>query len=108
MYHPDSPNKGNEEDVFYRLKQLGLQLSELYKADGSRVIWVSIRLPDVVRKAKVDDVMLSSIYARNEILSLVVADLALQKIGLDSLAMMSSNSMTFKPDFLNRVSTYLV
>lgn len=51
--------------------------------------------------------MLSSIYARNEILSLVVADLALQRIGLDSLAMMSSNAMTFKPDFLNRVSDFI-
>lgn len=106
MYHPDSPNKG-KEDVFIRLKELGIQLSELYKTDGSKIAWVSIRLPDTVPKASSDDIMLSSIYARNEILSLAVADLALRKIGLDSLAMMSSNAMTFKPDFLNRVSDFI-
>lgn len=48
--------------------------------------------------------MLSSIYAQHELLSVVVADLALRKIGLESLVMMCSNAMTFKPDFLNRVS----
>lgn len=106
MYHPDSPNKG-KEDVFNRLKVLSIQLSELYKADGSRVAWLSIRLPDAVPKASSDDIMLSSIYARNEILSLAVADLALSTIGLDSLTMMSSNAMTFKPDFLNRVSDFI-
>lgn len=104
MYHTDSSNKG-KEDVFIRLKELSVQLSELYKADGSRVAWLSIRLPDAIPKASSDDIMLSSVYARNEIISVVVADLALSKIGLESLVMMSSNAMTFKPDFLNRVSS---
>lgn len=47
--------------------------------------------------------MLNSLYGRNEILSIAVADLALPKIGLDSLVLMASSSVTFRADFLNRV-----
>lgn len=46
---------------------------------------------------------MNSIYAQHEILSLALTDLALRKIGLESLVMLCSNSMRFKPDFLNRV-----
>lgn len=54
-----------------------------------------------------DDIMLNSLYGRNEILSVAVADLALPKIGLDSLVLMGSTSINFKADFLNRVNFYL-
>lgn len=50
--------------------------------------------------------MLNSLYGQHEILSIAVADLALPKIGLDSLVLMASNSISFKPDFLNRVSNF--
>lgn len=48
--------------------------------------------------------MLNSVYGTQEILSLVMTDLALRKIGLEHLVMIASNSMTFKADFLNRVN----
>lgn len=91
--------------MFYKLKKLALNLSENYKSDGSRIAWVSIRLPSVYSETHFNesDIMLSSIYAQNEILSVVVADLALRKIGLESLVMICSNAVSFKTDFLNRV-----
>ncbi|XP_075156017.1 chondroitin polymerizing factor [Haematobia irritans] len=103
MYRPDSESKG-ENDPFKMIKTLALDLSSKYKTDGSRIAWVSIRLPPALSEpAQSEDVMLNSVYGRNEILSIAVADLALPKIGLDSLVLMASNSITFKPDFLNRV-----
>lgn len=53
------------------------------------------------------DIMLNSIYGRNDILSVAVADLALPKIGLDSLVLMASTDISFKADFLNRVGLLL-
>lgn len=48
--------------------------------------------------------ILSSMYGVHEILSLAVTDLALRKIGLESLVMICSISASFKLDVLNRVS----
>lgn len=105
LYQAKSPSKA-KDDVFSDLKTTALQLSEKYKADGSRIAWVSIRLPEQFSNTFNDghSSMLSSMYGNQEILSLVVTDLALRKIGLESLVMLSSNSMSFKPDVLNRVS----
>uniref|UniRef100_A0A1I8PIR6 Hexosyltransferase n=1 Tax=Stomoxys calcitrans TaxID=35570 RepID=A0A1I8PIR6_STOCA len=103
MYRPDSESKG-EMDPFKLIKTLALDLSSKYKTDGSRIAWVSIRLPAAFNEpSPAEDVMLNSLYGRDEILSIAVADLALPKIGLDSLVLMASNSISFKPDFLNRV-----
>ncbi|XP_055911930.1 chondroitin sulfate glucuronyltransferase [Eupeodes corollae] len=103
LYKYDSPSKG-ENDPFRNIKSLALNLSTKYKTDGSRIVWVSIRLPAIFSDVSMpEDIMLNSIYARNEILSLAVADLALPKIGLESLVLMASTSNTFKADFLNRV-----
>uniref|UniRef100_A0A7G3AFQ6 Hexosyltransferase n=1 Tax=Lutzomyia longipalpis TaxID=7200 RepID=A0A7G3AFQ6_LUTLO len=103
LYGADTPSKG-DGDVFGRLKSHAINLSEKFKADGSRIAWVSIRLPtECTKPFNVDDLALSSMYGNDEILSLAVTDLALRKIGLDSLVMVASNSMAFKPDFLNRV-----
>lgn len=103
MYRVNSSNKGID-DVFFRLKNLALNLTEKYKIDGSRVHWVSIRLPiEFSESYKPEDSVLNTIYGRNEILSLAVTDLALRKIGLESLVMLCSNSMIFRSDFLNRV-----
>lgn len=105
MYRLNTPNKG-ADDVFLPLKKLALELSEKYKDDGSRIAWLSIRLPEVFSKEpNISDVMLSSMYAEQEILSFAVADLALLKIALDGLVMICSVGMTFKADFLNRVRT---
>lgn len=86
------------------LKKLALELSDKYKDDGSRIAWLSIRLPEIYsNESNNSDVVLSSMYAENEILSFAVADLALLKIALDGLVMICSIGMTFKADFLNRV-----
>ena len=103
IYHAETPSKG-DEDVFNNLKNIALTLSEKYKADGSRIAWVSIRLPiEINQTFNYNDITLNTIYGKNEILSLAAVDLALRKIGLESLVMVCSNSMTFRADFLNRV-----
>lgn len=105
LYQANSPSK-TKDDIFADLKTLAVNLTEKYKTDGSRIAWLSIRLPDKFNDidVKQSSVALNSVYAHHEILSLVVADLALRKIGLESLVMMCSNGMRFKGDFLNRVS----
>lgn len=91
--------------MFAELKTMALQLTEKYKNDSSRIAWVSIRLPEQISNMiNVESSMLSSIYGSQEILSLVVTDLALRKIGLESLVLLCSSSMSIKPDMLNRVS----
>lgn len=105
LYEANSPSKA-KDDIFADLKSIALQLSEKYKNDGSRIAWVSIRLPERFSRMennKNESMMLNSMYANQEILSLAMTDLALRKIGLDSLVMICSNSMTFKADVLNRV-----
>lgn len=103
LYNSESSNKG-ESDVFYRLKNVALSTSKKFKSEDSRIAWVSIRLPVEMNYNYQDkDEMLSSIYGNQEILSLAVTDLALKKIGLESLVMVFSNVVNFKNDFLNRV-----
>lgn len=105
LYQANSPSK-NKEDVFYDLKSVALKLSEKYKSDGSRIAWVSIRLPEQFNGVHSKDsaAAINTVYGREEIISLVMTDLALRKIGLESLVMIVSNDMNFKSDFLNRVS----
>lgn len=103
LYREETPSKV-ENEIFQPLKIFAGELSNKYKSDGSRIAWVSIRLPAEFSGSIQDsDNVLSSVYARNEILSLAMTDLALRKIGLDSLILTASNSMTFRSDFLNRV-----
>lgn len=108
VYRTYSPSKAND-DVFGGIKSLALELSDKYKTDGSRIAWLSIRLPesfDHLSNVNESTIMMSSAYGRNEILGIAVTDLALRKIGLDSLVMVCSNTMTFKADVLNRVCVF--
>lgn len=103
LYNSNASNKG-ESDVFYNLKNFAITTSKRIKNDDSRIAWVSIRLPVEYDYTYRDtDEMLSSLYAKQEILSLAATDLALRKIGLDSLVLLFSNVVSFKNDFLNRV-----
>lgn len=104
MYRLDSPSKG-EEDPFKALKTLALDLSSKYKTDGSRIAWVSIRLPEQLSEPvdPQDWLLHASMYGPRQLLSLVVADLALPKLGLESLVLLATPGMVFKADFLNRV-----
>lgn len=99
----DTPSKG-EGDVFLPLKNLALGLTEKHKQDGSRIAWVSIRLPpELSQPANPNHLLSTSLYGPNQLLSFAATDLALRKIGLDSLVMMCSSGATFRADFLNRV-----
>lgn len=104
LYGPMSPSKG-DSDVYGRLKDAALKMSDKYKVDGSRIAWVSIRLPDeyAMNTRIPERVVQSSMFAGEDVLSLAVADLALRKIGLETLVMIASNSMNFRADYLNRV-----
>lgn len=103
FYNSDASNKG-ESDVFYRLKNFAVATSKRIRNEDSKIAWVSIRLPPEFDYAyRESDEMLSSMYANQEILSLAATDLALRKIGLDSLVLLFSNVVNFKNDFLNRV-----
>lgn len=103
LYNSDASNKG-ESDVFFTLKNFALTTSKRIKNDDSRIAWVSIRLPIELDYAyRESDELLTSMYANQEILSLAATDLALRKIGLDSLVLLFSNVVNFKNDFLNRV-----
>lgn len=108
MYRQNSESKG-DLDPFRDIKLLALDLSTKFKNDGSRIAWVSARLPLALSgPSSTEDIMLSSIYSSNGLLSIAAADLALPKIGLETLVLMASNSMTFKADFLNRVSIFFL
>lgn len=103
MYRMDSASKGND-DPFYQLKVNAMALSEKFKSDGSRIAWVSIRLPAFYSQpVQLSNYRLNTIYGHNEILSLAIVDLTLPKFGVDSLILIVSNSMNFRADFINRV-----
>lgn len=100
LYGANSPNK-DDKDVFLSLKKSTLELTEKYKNDGTKIAWLSIRLPELQVDKKEN--LLNTVYDRHEILSLAITDLALPKIGLDGLVLIMQNSAKFSPDFLNRV-----
>ncbi|CRL04340.1 CLUMA_CG017432, isoform A, partial [Clunio marinus] len=103
LYNSNASNKA-ESDVFYNLKNFAIETSKRIKTDDSRIAWVSIRLPSEYDYTYHEsDEMLSSMYANQEILSLAATDLALRKIGLESLVLLFTNVAHFKNDFLNRV-----
>lgn len=105
FYRAETPSKG-DEDVFLPLKNLALGLTDRHKQDGSRIAWVSIRLPpELSGPFDPNHLYSTSMYGPNhqQLLGFVAADLALRKIGLDSLVMMCSTSASFRSDFLNRV-----
>lgn len=103
LYNSEASNKA-DTDVFYSLKNYAIATSKRIKNDDSRIAWVSIRLPpEYDYTYQESDEMLNSLYANSEILSLASTDLALRKIGLESLVLLFSNVVGFKNDFLNRV-----
>lgn len=103
LYNSDTSSKG-DSDTFNELKNFAIETSKRIKSDDSRIAWVSIRLPyEYDYNYSESDEMLSSAYANNEVLSLAATDLALRKIGLESLVLLFSSVVNFKNDFLNRV-----
>lgn len=112
LYGAAAPNRG-PADPFGTLKTAALNLTDAYRAQASRVAWVSIRLPAAVAdNGNAGDAaaaaQLSSAWGRDERLGLAVADLALRKIGLKSLVLLGAVGMSFRAEFLNRVRMHTI
>lgn len=94
LYQYESESKG-DKDVFKEIKQFVVKISNKYKNDDYRISWLSIRLPESK----------SPIYfVDNKALNFAVVDLALKKIGLESLVLILDVYSKITIEFLNRVS----
>lgn len=92
MYDPSLPGKGTKDDIFLSVKELALTLSDRYKKDGSKIAWVSIKIPS------------PNGLANDPLLEFVVADLVIRKFSPESLILMCQSNMDLRQDYLNRVS----
>lgn len=93
LYQYDSVSKGSE-DKFGSIKSNVLKLTSKFKSDESRIIWVSVRLPSAGKLITIEE------YPS---LNFAVIDLALKKIGLEYIVLVSDVYADVTPDFLNRV-----
>lgn len=93
LYQYDSASKGGD-DVFYDLKNVALKLLQKKPNDEAKVAWVSIRLPKREKTITIID------YPS---LNFAIVDLALRKIGLDSLNLILDVYSNVSIEFLNRV-----
>lgn len=95
LYQVDSPSKGTA-DVYYRLKGSALKMLNRRTGDeAARVAWVSVRLP----KGGGKPVTLGDYPGLN----FALVDLALRKIGLESLNLLLDVHAEVSVEFLNRV-----
>lgn len=108
--------------------------STKFKSNGSKIAWVSIRLPNVKYyedsfvKKKQDYGLFETnesvngpyikrasrstsfvkpqkvVFHKEKMIQVAVVDLALRKIGLDNLVLVCNMKMNIKLEFLNRVS----
>ncbi|CAH1382142.1 unnamed protein product [Tenebrio molitor] len=93
LYQAESNNKGTA-DVFYEIKSYATKTTNKYKSEDVKMAWVSIRLPTWSGVLKMED---------HKVLDFAVADLALKKIGLESLVLILDVHANITSDFLNRV-----
>lgn len=93
LYQANTTSKG-KEDVFGEIKEIAVRLSNKYKSEDTKIAWVSIRLPQS------EDFIDLANYGS---LNFALIDLALKKIGLDSLILIVDAYSEFTYDFLNRV-----
>lgn len=91
LYDPSLPGKGTKDDTFLSVKEMALTLSDRYKKDGSKIAWVSVKIPS------------SDGLANDPLLEFVVADLVVRKFSAESLILMCQSNMDLKQDYLNRV-----
>lgn len=93
LYQADSSNK-NTSDVFYQIKNFAIKTSNKYKHEDMKIAWVSIRLPSWSKMVQISDF---------KALDFAIVDLALKKIGLDSLVLVLDSHTNITNEFLNRV-----
>ncbi|CAH1960937.1 unnamed protein product [Acanthoscelides obtectus] len=94
LYQYNSGSKGTN-DVFGEVKNFVTKTASRYKNDDAKIQWVSVRLPESSKPVYVEDV---------QVLNFAVVDLALKKIGLESLCLILDVYCNITVDFLNRVS----
>lgn len=85
---------GQDPDVFSGLKERATQLAQKFRNDDTKIAWLSIQLPEFKHKIYTED------YPS---LNFAMADLALKKLGLDSLCLFLDVYVNITGDFLNRV-----
>ncbi|KAF5291737.1 hypothetical protein FQA39_LY14225 [Lamprigera yunnana] len=93
VYQYNSPSKGSA-DIFGELKLLATKLSNKYRHDDLRVIWVSIRLPFAKQRVMLYDF---------KVLNFAMIDLALKKVGTEALTLVLDVYTDITTEFLNRV-----
>lgn len=93
LYQYDSPSKGTD-DVFYNFKNVALKMLNRKSNEEAKVAWVSIRLPKIGRNLTLTDY---------PVLNFAIVDLALRKIGLESLNLVLDVYSDVSIEFLNRV-----
>lgn len=98
LYQYNSESKGNA-DPFAILKNFTTAAASKYRNDDVKIAWLSIRLPELHKPLYFED---------NKALNFALVDLALKKIGLDSLTLILDVYCNISVDFLNRVSKYLL
>ncbi|XP_060532804.1 chondroitin sulfate glucuronyltransferase [Cylas formicarius] len=93
MYQYGSSSKGLD-DVYLKIKDFATKTTAKYKTEDIKIGWVSIRLPDAA----------GGVFLENHgALNFALIDLALKKIGLDSLVLILDVYSNVTIDFLNRV-----
>ncbi|KAJ9598451.1 hypothetical protein L9F63_010847, partial [Diploptera punctata] len=88
LYDPSLPGKGTKDDVFLPVKEMALSLSDRFKKDGSKIAWVSIKIPSSYNEPS---------------LEFAVSDLVVRKFSPESLILMCKSNMNLRQDYLNRV-----
>ncbi|KYB26915.1 chondroitin sulfate synthase 2 [Tribolium castaneum] len=89
LYQPNSSNKGTS-DVFYDVKTYATKVTSKYKNEDVKIAWVSVRLPWPTA-------------TDSKVMGFAVVDLALRKIGPESLVLVLDPYTNISSDFLNRV-----
>ncbi|CAH0548750.1 unnamed protein product [Brassicogethes aeneus] len=93
LYQYTSEGKG-EHDIFNEVKNIVTKTSNKYKNDDAKIAWVSVRLPESKKPIYTEEY---------KSLNFAIVDLALKKIGLESLTLVLDVYCNITVDFLNRV-----
>ncbi|KAF2882280.1 hypothetical protein ILUMI_23900 [Ignelater luminosus] len=93
LYQYNSSSKG-ASDVFTSPKQLAVKLSNKYRNEEIKTIWVSIRLPNNEKPVTLEE---------HKVLNVALVDLALKKIGLETVTLVLDVHSDISVEFLNRV-----
>lgn len=92
LYRNESPSKG-EMDPFGKLKTFAVKVSDRYRNEDIKILWISIRLPPNPHAS----------LETQPALNFGIIDLALKKIGLETIIFIVDPYVELRAEFLNRV-----